>query len=85
MAPESQPGLWLRFSRSGSSLGVKVRLIPEGKEIEIDGVRRVQRLLERLSILPGTVLVIRGDRLLTEDAELRANDEIELRSVVSGG
>ncbi|MEW6272080.1 MAG: hypothetical protein AB1689_22590 [Thermodesulfobacteriota bacterium] len=42
-------------------------------------------LLRRLEILPGTVLVIRGDRLLTEDAPLAPDDDIELRSVVSGG
>lgn len=42
-------------------------------------------LLEKLEILPGTVLVIRGDQLLTEDAEIFPDDEIELRSVVSGG
>lgn len=48
-------------------------------------MRRVADLLGRLEILPGTVLVIRGDRLLTEDAALDPADEIELRSVVSGG
>ncbi len=49
------------------------------------GVARVSDLLRRLDVLPGTVLVIRGDRLLTEDAPLSADDEIEVRSVVSGG
>ena len=53
--------------------------------MDVDGVRRVDDLLRRLSIVPGTVLVIRGDRLLTEDAALAASDEVELRSVVSGG
>jgi len=53
--------------------------------MEVDGVKRVGDLLTRLKILPGTVLVIRGDRLLTEDASLAIGDEIELRSVVSGG
>jgi sulfur carrier protein ThiS len=48
-------------------------------------VKRVADLLDRLSIVPGTVLVIRGRRLLTEDARLEPDDEIELRSVVSGG
>ena len=62
-----------------------VRLNPQGKEFEVDGVRRVGDLLGRLGILPGTVLVIRGDRLLTEDAALSPSDDIELRAVVSGG
>lgn len=64
---------------------MRVRLNPQGKDLEIDDVRRVGDLLGRLGILPGTVLVIRGDRLLTEDAALSSSDEIELRSVVSGG
>jgi len=64
---------------------VRVSLNPQGRRLEIDGVSRVEDLLRRLEILPGTVLVIRGERLLTEDARLDAADEIELRSVVSGG
>ncbi|MFM7144021.1 MAG: hypothetical protein ACKO2K_19120 [Alphaproteobacteria bacterium] len=64
---------------------MRVRLNPQGKELEVDDVRRVGDLLGRLGILPGTVLVIRGDRLLTEDASLAPADDIELRSVVSGG
>ncbi|MFM8413066.1 MAG: hypothetical protein ACKOCT_22655 [Alphaproteobacteria bacterium] len=64
---------------------MRVRLNPQGKELEVDDVRRVGDLLGRLGILPGTVLVIRGDRLLTEDAALAPADDIELRSVVSGG
>lgn len=64
---------------------MRVRLNPQGKELEIDDVKRVADLLGRLRIIPGTVLVIRGDRLLTDDAALYPADEIELRSVVSGG
>lgn len=64
---------------------MRVCLNPQGREIEVDGVSRVDQLLRRLDILPGTVLVIRGERLLTDDARLDASDEIELRSVVSGG
>jgi sulfur carrier protein len=82
---EFNPDDWLSFPGSGTSHGVKIRLMPEGKEVDVAGVRRVHTLLTRLGVLPGTVLVIRGDRLLTEDAELQADDEIELRSVVSGG
>jgi sulfur carrier protein len=76
---------WQLHGASDSALRVRVLLNPQGRELELDGVRRVGDLLERLSILPGTVLVIRGDRLLTEDAALAPADELELRSVVSGG
>lgn len=64
---------------------MRVCLNPQGRRLDVDGVSRVQDLLRRLDILPGTVLVIRGDQLLTDDARLDASDEIELRSVVSGG
>lgn len=64
---------------------MKVRLKPQGRELDVSDVKRVCDLLDRLSIVPGTVLVIRGRRLLTEDARLEPDDEIELRSVVSGG
>lgn len=64
---------------------MRVCLNPQGRQLEVDGVSRVDELLRRLDILPGTVLVIRGEQLLTEDARLSASDEIELRSVVSGG
>ena len=64
---------------------MRVCLNPQGRQLDVDGVSRVDALLRRLDILPGTVLVIRGDELLTEDARLDASDEIELRSVVSGG
>ncbi len=60
-------------------------LNPQGRQLDVDGVSRVEDLLRRLDVLPGTVLVIRGDQLLTDDARLDATDEIELRSVVSGG
>lgn len=64
---------------------MRVCLNPQGRQLDVDGVSRVEDLLRRLDILPGTVLVIRGEQLLTDDARLDANDEIELRSVVSGG
>ena len=64
---------------------MKVLLRPQGRELEVTDVKRVLDLLSRLSIVPGTVLVIRGEKLLTEDARLAPDDEIELRSVVSGG
>ncbi len=64
---------------------MKIVFSPSGEVSEIRGVRRVHALLDRLEILPGTVLVIRGEGLLTEDAVLSDEDSIEIRSVVSGG
>jgi sulfur carrier protein len=49
------------------------------------GRRTVAQVLAELGIDPGTVLVIRGDELLTPDVVLGAEDEVEVRPVVSGG
>ncbi len=64
---------------------MKVRITPQGREVEISGVRTVHGLLTRLGVLEGTVLVIRGQALLTADSALSDDETIEVRSVVSGG
>jgi sulfur carrier protein len=58
---------------------------PERREIEIAGRRRVGELLAELGLQPEAYLVIRGNRLLTRDAQLEETDTIEVRPVVSGG
>jgi sulfur carrier protein len=45
----------------------------------------VARLLERLELVPESVLVIANDTLVTHDARLTDADEIEIRPVISGG
>src|SRR5439155_24985319 len=55
------------------------------REVEVAGNRRVKDVLRELDILPETVLVIRGDDLVTADQMLRDDDVIELRPVMSGG
>jgi sulfur carrier protein len=64
---------------------VKVILRNPRREIDVDGRRRVKELLAELEILPGTVLVIRGDELLTADAVVGGDDVLEVRPVMSGG
>lgn len=64
---------------------MQVRLLPQNKIVTFSEDLRVTVLLRKLSLLPQTVMVIRGDRLLTEDELIRADDEIEIRSVISGG
>jgi len=64
---------------------VKVVLRNPRREIEVAGNRRVKDVLRELDVLPETVLVIRGDELLTADQVVRADDMIELRPVMSGG
>ena len=55
------------------------------REVEVSGKRRVKELLVELDILPGTVLVIRRDELLTSDTVVGDDDVLELRPVMSGG
>ncbi|TAL08686.1 MAG: MoaD/ThiS family protein [Nitrospirae bacterium] len=64
---------------------MKVLLNHPVREVEMKGPRRVRELLKELSLLPETVLVVRGDELVTEDDMLRDDDRIEIRPVMSGG
>jgi sulfur carrier protein len=64
---------------------VKVVLRNPRREVEVSGNRRVKDVLRELDILPETVLVIRGDELVTADQHVSDADVIELRPVMSGG
>ncbi|HVG78725.1 MAG TPA: MoaD/ThiS family protein [Patescibacteria group bacterium] len=55
------------------------------REVEVAGNRRVKDVLRELEILPETVLVIRGDELITADQVVSDTETIELRPVMSGG
>ena len=64
---------------------MKVILRNPRREVEVSGKRRVKELLVELDIVPGTVLVIRSDELLTSDTVVGDDDVLELRPVMSGG
>jgi sulfur carrier protein len=64
---------------------VKVRLRNPRREVEIAGPKKVNALLAELGVNRESVLVIRGDTLVTGDAVLDDRDEIEVRPVISGG
>jgi sulfur carrier protein len=66
-------------------LAVRVKLLPQNKAVTFSGDMRVSALLKKLSLLPATVMVIRDDHLLTEDELVQDEDDIEIRSVISGG
>jgi sulfur carrier protein len=55
------------------------------REVQVAGDRRVKDILRELSVIPETVLVIRGDELITTDQLVRDGDVLELRPVMSGG
>lgn len=64
---------------------MKVLLRNPRREVIVAGNRRVKEILRELDILPETVLVIRGDDLVTGDQVVRDDEIIELRPVMSGG
>jgi tRNA-5-methyluridine54 2-sulfurtransferase len=64
---------------------MRVRLRNPDREVQFDGHRRVRDVLAELAIDPETVLVIRDRTLLTADERLGADDEVEIRPVISGG
>ena len=64
---------------------MKVILRNPRREVELLGRRRVKDLLKELDIISETVLVIRGDQLLTADQVVEDGDEIEIRPAISGG
>ncbi|HEV8641255.1 MAG TPA: MoaD/ThiS family protein [Methylomirabilota bacterium] len=64
---------------------MKVVLRNPRREVEVAGGRRVRDVLKELDVIPETVLVIRGDTLITADQVVGDEDTIELRPVMSGG
>jgi sulfur carrier protein ThiS len=62
-----------------------ITLLPQHTQMELDGRRRVADILRHLGLLPGTVMVIRGDELVCDDDVVEADESIEIRNVISGG
>jgi sulfur carrier protein len=70
---------------SGDDGVVKVLLRNPRRELDVPGPVRVRALLDQLGINRESVLVIRGDTLVTGDELLAAEDTVEVRPVISGG
>ena len=64
---------------------MKVLLRNPRRELDVAGPKRVHALLEELDLNRESVLVIRGDTLVTGDAVLDDADTVEIRPVISGG
>lgn len=64
---------------------MKILLRNPRREVDLRGPLRVHAMLDQLGLNRESVLVIRGDTLVTGDAMLDDGDEIEVRSVISGG
>ena len=63
----------------------KIVLRNPRREVVVEGAKRVKVVLRDLAIDPETVLVIRGEELLTREDLIGPDDEIEIRPVISGG
>ncbi len=64
---------------------MKVKLRNPDRTAEVSGPAPVSRVLEQLDINPETVLVISDGTLVTKDAVIADDAEVEIRSVISGG
>lgn len=64
---------------------MKILLRNPRREIVLDGSRRVNLLLDELELNRESHLVIRNGTLVPGDAQLAADDVIEIRPVISGG
>lgn len=64
---------------------MKVLLRNPRREVEVEGGRSVDRLLDDLGLSREAHLVIRNGTLVPGDARLDDDDIIEVRPVISGG
>ncbi len=62
-----------------------MRIIHRDKEWELEGRMTVRQAIEKVGLIPETVLAVREGKLLTEDTVLEPDDEVKLIAVVSGG
>lgn len=59
--------------------------LPERKEVEVKGDRPLKEILLELGLNPETVVVIRGEELLTPDERVGEGETLEVLSAISGG
>jgi sulfur carrier protein len=64
---------------------MKVIIRRPRREVEMSGSRRVRDLLQELQINPETVLVVRGQDLLTPDEVVKDEETVEVVPAISGG
>jgi len=58
---------------------------PQHRELELSGRRMVGQLIDALGLNSESVIVVRGDELLTHDELLKDTDTVEIISAISGG
>lgn len=61
------------------------RLVLRDKTFDVEAGQTIRRALERLDIVPETVLPVRSGKLVAEDELLKEGETIRLVAVISGG
>lgn len=65
---------------------IKVRIVPENREIEVHGNnKRVRELLKELGLSLEEAVVIKGGRVVLDDEVVKDGESIEVLLAVSGG
>jgi sulfur carrier protein ThiS len=62
-----------------------MKIVHRDREWELEGRLTVRQAVEKVGLVPETVLAVREGRLLTEDTLLQPDDVVRLISVISGG
>jgi len=62
-----------------------MHVIYRDKEWAFDGTLTVSQMLNLIGVLPESVLVLRNGALVTEDQPLKAEDDVKVVAVISGG
>lgn len=64
---------------------MKVILRREKEIREIKGDHKVSEILKILNLNPETVIIVKGEEILTPDKIVKDDEEIEIIPVISGG
>ena len=64
---------------------MSVKLILRNKEYEVRPGMNLRNALEKINVLPESVIASRNDELILEDELLKDGDVVKLIAVISGG
>jgi sulfur carrier protein ThiS len=62
-----------------------MKLTYRGKVWDLKGGLTARAAVEKIGLNPEAILVVRNDRLITDDTVLDEGDEVKLIAVISGG
>lgn len=63
---------------------IKVYIEAQDKTRTVNA-KSIREILQKLKVNPTTVIVVKDNEVITEEAKLKENDRIKLLSVISGG